>query len=294
MKTSMIELCDTIATSIARYEKYRCWASKSHKHVCSSRQRDAGILPVASVRTSQLWSWLSWHSVAHSTQDAPLTWESLACLAYCFCKSKQCLRAHWSERSLCLSQEVATPLAPHNVMIASQVRNKDRETVRFGRHKSRRKDKNAEKFTRTSWFGSGFPKVFSITSQELSALFFFYRLLGHPKYCPLMLISGYCKYSREEDEDETINLDGVPVPLVFRISRHALSSKRLWNRQGAMMAFQRACSVVLTRTLRVSWIDQLNASKSMQQETYMRDTDVQIPERSWEDLASSSQCVEMK
>ena len=28
IKTSTKEFCDTIATSIARYEKYRCWASK--------------------------------------------------------------------------------------------------------------------------------------------------------------------------------------------------------------------------------------------------------------------------
>ena len=28
IKTSSKEFCDTIATSIARYEKYRCWASK--------------------------------------------------------------------------------------------------------------------------------------------------------------------------------------------------------------------------------------------------------------------------
>ena len=28
IKTSTSEFCDTIATSIARYEKYRCWASK--------------------------------------------------------------------------------------------------------------------------------------------------------------------------------------------------------------------------------------------------------------------------
>ena len=27
-KTSTKEFCDTIAASIARYEKYRCWASK--------------------------------------------------------------------------------------------------------------------------------------------------------------------------------------------------------------------------------------------------------------------------
>ena len=27
-KTSTKEVCDTIATNIARYEKYRCWASK--------------------------------------------------------------------------------------------------------------------------------------------------------------------------------------------------------------------------------------------------------------------------
>ena len=30
IKTSMKTFCDTIATSIARYEKYRCWASKSN------------------------------------------------------------------------------------------------------------------------------------------------------------------------------------------------------------------------------------------------------------------------
>ena len=29
LKTSKKEFCDTIATSIARYEKYRCWDSKS-------------------------------------------------------------------------------------------------------------------------------------------------------------------------------------------------------------------------------------------------------------------------
>ena len=28
IKTSTKEFCDTIATSIAQYEKYRCWASK--------------------------------------------------------------------------------------------------------------------------------------------------------------------------------------------------------------------------------------------------------------------------
>ena len=28
-KTSTKEFCDTIATRIARYEKYRCWASKA-------------------------------------------------------------------------------------------------------------------------------------------------------------------------------------------------------------------------------------------------------------------------
>ena len=31
IKTSTKYFCDTIATSIARYEKYRCWASKVHR-----------------------------------------------------------------------------------------------------------------------------------------------------------------------------------------------------------------------------------------------------------------------
>ena len=33
-KTSTKEFCDTIATSIARYEEYRCWASEEMRHFC--------------------------------------------------------------------------------------------------------------------------------------------------------------------------------------------------------------------------------------------------------------------
>ena len=41
-KTSTKEFCDTIAISLARYEKYRCWPSKGlagDSHVCDRMQR---------------------------------------------------------------------------------------------------------------------------------------------------------------------------------------------------------------------------------------------------------------
>ena len=33
IKTSAKQFCDTVATSIARYKRYRCWASKFHTRV---------------------------------------------------------------------------------------------------------------------------------------------------------------------------------------------------------------------------------------------------------------------
>ena len=40
IKTSAKEFCDTIATNIAQYEKYRCWASKGGTFV-----RSYSVLP---------------------------------------------------------------------------------------------------------------------------------------------------------------------------------------------------------------------------------------------------------
>ena len=46
VKTSTTEFCDTIATSIARYEKCRCWASKMGRKgkTCLNRTGPVGRL----------------------------------------------------------------------------------------------------------------------------------------------------------------------------------------------------------------------------------------------------------
>ena len=49
IKTNTKEFCDTIATSIARYQKYRCWASQTRDHKVTAFES------VVVVRESRLW-----------------------------------------------------------------------------------------------------------------------------------------------------------------------------------------------------------------------------------------------
>ena len=104
IKTSTKMFCDTIATRIARYEKYRCWASKyrnrRRKKACEGPNSlfwGAGAKPTP--KKKALGIWLKFLFPTYSGSRSDLGHE---------CNSKSCSENTWNSES-CSENGLFTP-----------------------------------------------------------------------------------------------------------------------------------------------------------------------------------------